>query len=127
MIEKITSNIIIGGFFMDENILRKPSTKIKEAVCIDTKRIYDSCVSKDCLEDLRVVFFSQSQKLIDEAALVKCRDCKIETVSIDLEEVQFNRGFYSVDITYYFKLKFDTFKSITMPPQTAIGLSLIHI
>ena len=25
--------------------------RINEAVCIDTKRIFDSCVSKDCLED----------------------------------------------------------------------------
>ena len=30
--------------------------RINEAVCIDTKRIFDSCVSKDCLEDLRVTF-----------------------------------------------------------------------
>ena len=35
--------------------------RINEAVCIDTKRIYDSCVSKDCLEDLRVTFFGASQ------------------------------------------------------------------
>jgi hypothetical protein len=39
--------------------------RINEAVCIDTKRIFDSCVSKDCLEDLRVTFFSKSQRLID--------------------------------------------------------------
>ncbi len=34
--------------------------QINEAVCIDTKRIYDSCVSKDCLEDLRVTFFCRT-------------------------------------------------------------------
>lgn len=33
--------------------------RINEAVCIDTKRIFDSCVSKDCLEDLRVTFFQK--------------------------------------------------------------------
>lgn len=83
--------------------------RINEAVCIDTKRIFDSCVSKDCLEDLRVTFFSKSQRLIDEAVTVKTRDCCIEEVSIDVEEVPFNRGFYSVDITFYFKLCFDTY------------------
>lgn len=36
--------------------------RINEAVCIDTKRIFDSCVSKDCLEDLRVTFFSKKSK-----------------------------------------------------------------
>ena len=32
------------------------SGNFKEAVCIDTSRIYDSCSDKDCLEDLRVYF-----------------------------------------------------------------------
>lgn len=36
--------------------------RINEAVCIDTKRIFDSCVSKDCLEDLRVTFFFKKPK-----------------------------------------------------------------
>ena len=27
---------------------------IKEAICIDTNRVYDSCADKDCLTDLRV-------------------------------------------------------------------------
>ena len=29
---------------------------LKEAVCIDAMRIYDSCSDKDCLEDMRVLF-----------------------------------------------------------------------
>ena len=82
----------------DNPILETGERRINEAVCIDTKRIFDSCVSKDCLEDLRVTFFSKSQRLIDEAVTVKTRDCWIEEVSIDVEEVPFNRGFYSVDI-----------------------------
>lgn len=97
--------------------------RIKEAVCIDTKRIFDSCVSKDCLEDLRVTFFSRSQKLIDEAVTVKTRDCTIEEVSIDVEEVPFNRGFYSVDITFYFKLCFDTYAQPCSTPQVAVGFA----
>lgn len=98
--------------------------RINEAVCIDTKRIYDSCVSKDCLEDLRVTFSSRSQRLVDEALLVKCRECEIVSVSIDLEEVPFNRGFYSVDLTYFFKLKFDTFKCVNATPDIAIGFAV---
>ena len=97
--------------------------RINEAVCIDTKRIFDSCVSKDCLEDLRVTFFSRSQRLIDEAVTVKTRDCCIEEVSIDVEEVPFNRGFYSVDITFYFKLCFDTYSAPCTTPQVAVGFA----
>lgn len=107
----------------DNPIIDTGERRINEAVCIDTKRIFDSCVSKDCLEDLRVTFFSRSQKLIDEAVTVKTRDCRIEEVSIDVEEVPFNRGFYSVDITFYFKLCFDTFAAPCTTPQVAVGFA----
>lgn len=107
----------------DNPILDTGERRINEAVCIDTKRIFDSCVSKDCLEDLRVTFFSRSQRLIDEAVTVKTRDCCIEEVSIDVEEVPFNRGFYSVDITFYFKLCFDTYAAPCTTPQVAIGFA----
>jgi hypothetical protein len=80
-------------------------------------------VSKDCLEDLRVTFFSRSQHLIDEAVTVKTRDCTINAVSIDVEEVPFNRGFYSVDITFYFKLRFDTYSAPCSTPQIAVGFA----
>lgn len=99
------------------------TSRIREAICIDTKRIYDSCVSKDCLENLRVTFHSRSQELIDNAVLVKCKDCEIVTTVIDVQEVPFNHGFYSVDISYFFKLKFDTFKCPTAVPETTIGFA----
>lgn len=105
----------------DNPIINSGERRINEAVCIDTNRIYDSCVSKDCLEDLRVTFFGNSQRLIDEAVNIKCRDCDICAVSIDVEEVPFNRGFYSVDINFYFKLRFDTYSAPCTTPQTAIG------
>ena len=100
--------------------------KINEAVCIDTKRIYDSCVSKDCLEDLRVTFFGASQNLIDDACTVKCRDCEITAVGIDVEEVPFNRGYYSVDIKFYFKLRFDTYSAPCTTPQVAVGYAVFE-
>lgn len=100
--------------------------KINEAVCIDTKRIYDSCVSKDCLEDLRVTFFGASQLLIDEATSIKCRDCNITAVGIDVEEVPFNRGYYSVNIKFYFRLCFDTYCAPCTPPRIAIGYAVFE-
>ncbi|MCD7872680.1 MAG: hypothetical protein LUG21_05180 [Clostridiales bacterium] len=105
----------------NDPIIDAGESRINEAVCIDTKRIYDSCVSKDCLEDLRVTFFSRSQRLIDEAVNVKCRECEIASVSIDVEEVPFNRGYYGVDITFYFRLEFDTYSAPCTTPEVAIG------
>ena len=105
----------------DNPIIKNCNRQISEAVCIDTKRIYDSCVSKDCLEDLRVTFFGASQRLIDEATTVKCRSCVIKAVSIDVDEVPFNRGFYSANVHFYFMLCFDCYNAPCSTPQVAVG------
>ena len=34
----------------------------KDAVCIETQRIFDSCQDKDCLEDLEVVFTDEDDR-----------------------------------------------------------------
>jgi hypothetical protein len=95
----------------DNSIINAADCRIKEAVCIDTKRIYDSCVSKDCLENLRAVFSEADQATIDAAQTIKCKTCEVSAVAIDVEEVPFNRGYYSCDITYYFTLGFDTYSA----------------
>ena len=41
---------------MPDSIIDTGEKRINEAVYIDTKRIYDSCVSKDRLQDLPVPF-----------------------------------------------------------------------
>lgn len=76
----------------------------KEAVCIDAGRIYDSCSDKDCLEDLMVVFAPDAQYVIDAATSVKVKCVEVLTVCLDVEPVPFNKGFYSVDMTFYFKI-----------------------
>lgn len=96
---------------------------IREAVCIDTNRVYDSCADKDCLSDLQVYFTDKTQPLIDDASSVKCRGAKIENAFIDVEEVPFNRGFYSVDITYFFKIILDVYSNPINPPATVYGLA----
>lgn len=107
---------------MPENsIIEAADTRCKEAVCIDTKRIYDSCVSKDCLENLRASFSVEDQEIIDAAQTVKCKSCEVAAVSIDVEEVAFNRGYYSADITFYFALGFDTYSAPCTAPQRITG------
>ena len=97
-------------------------SKIKEAVCIDTNRVYDSCADKDCLEGLRVYFTAPTQRIIDRATNVRCRGCEVLNAFIEVERVPFNRGFYSVDITYFFKVYLDIFCGAATPPTTVEGL-----
>ncbi len=98
-------------------------SKIKEAVCIDTNRVYDSCADKDCLEDLRVYFTDSAQCIIDKATNVRCRGSEVLNAFIEVERVPFNRGFYSVDITYFFKVCLDVFCGHTNPPTMIEGLA----
>ncbi|HIZ56082.1 MAG TPA: hypothetical protein H9671_07755 [Firmicutes bacterium] len=95
----------------------------KEAVCIDAGRIYDSCSDKDCLEDLRVYFTDAGQPLIDNAYSVKCRRVEVLNVFLDVEPVPFNRGFYSVDMTYFFLVRLDAYTSPVAAPIQVDGLA----
>ncbi|MBQ9516977.1 MAG: hypothetical protein IJR60_02765 [Eubacterium sp.] len=107
----------------DVPIIKTQDSRISETVCIDTKRIFDSCVSKDCCEDLRVAFYGGAQDIIDGADTIKTRDCDVVAVSIDVEDVPFNRGYYNVDINFYFKLRFDVYGAPFTNPQTVTGFT----
>lgn len=96
----------------------------KEAVCIDASRVYDSCGDKDCLEDLRVYFSPASQAVIDQAAQVRMRNVDVLVVYLGLEPVPFHKGFYSVDMTFFFEVTLDVFQTPAAPPVTISGLSV---
>ena len=55
------------------------SCGIREAVCIHTKKIYDSCRDKDCIEDLRVYPTRSSQAVIDRALSVRSGRAELYT------------------------------------------------
>ena len=95
----------------------------KEAVCIDAERIYDSCSDKDCLEDLQVFFSDKTQPIIDKAASIKCKKVKVLNVCVDVESVPFNKGFYSVDMTFYFLVEMSVYLSPGTPAVNCCGIS----
>ena len=94
----------------------------KEAVSVNAGRVYDSCSSKDCLEDLRVYFTQTGQTLINDAQNVKCRRVEVINVIMDVESVPFNQGFCSVDLTFYFLVTLDVYSG-TGAPAAAQGLA----
>ena len=96
---------------------------IKEAVCIDTNRVYDSCADKDCLSDLRLLFTERAQCVIDAATSIKVRGAQVINTIINVDPVQFNRGCYSVDITYFFRVYIDVCTAAGVSPQTVSGLT----
>ncbi len=96
----------------------------KEAVCIDAYRVYDSCADKDCLEDMRVYFTESGQNVIEQACNVRMKDVKVANVCLDLEPVPFQKGFYSVNMTFFFEISFDACMSPASAPVSVCGLSV---
>lgn len=96
--------------------------RINEAICVDTARVYDSCADKDCLADLRVYLTEPAQNIIDMAASIRCKGCDVINVFTDVDPVPFNRGYYSVDITFFFAVYLDAYSSPAAPPTTVAGL-----
>lgn len=96
--------------------------RIKEAICVDTSRVYDSCADKDCLTDLRVYFTDCNQHILESASLVRPRCAQILNCVVEVEKVPFNRGCYSVDLTFFVKVTLDALTCPTAPPTTLEGL-----
>ena len=100
---------------MQENFEHSRNCDFKDGVCIHTDQVYDSCREKDCLEDLNVIFTRRSQDIIDRAINVKVKKAEIIWVFTDIEPVPFNRGFFTVDVKYFFKVTLDAFTGVARP------------
>jgi len=88
---------------------------IREAVCIHTRKIFDSCRDKDCVEDLRLYPTKSSQAVIDRAVSLKAGQAELLHAYIDVEPVGFNRGFYTVDVRYFYRITADAFVGAARP------------
>ena len=81
---------------------------IREAVCIHTRKIFDACRDKDCIEDLRVYPTTTSQTYIDSALSVRARSAELLYADVNVEAITFHNGYYTVDITYYYRITGET-------------------
>ena len=108
---------------MAENFDCPQNGEIKEAVCIDAGRVYDSCCDRDCLEDLRCFFLPDAQSVIGEALSVRLKTAEVLNVFIDVEPVSFNKGFYSCDLTFFFLLGFDVYTAPNTCPVNVNGIT----
>lgn len=97
--------------------------EVREAVCIDTGRVYDSCMDRDCIENLRVYFSESGQSAIQNAISCKVKCCSVADVKIDVEPVAFKRGYYSCDLTFFFTLTAEVTTNINQCPQEYCGVA----
>ena len=85
------------------------SERIREAVCIHTRKIYSGCRDKDCIEDLRVFPTASSRPYIDTAFSIRPRSAELLSACVNVEEITFNRGYYTVDVTYFYRITGEAF------------------
>ena len=90
---------------------------VREAVCIHTRKIYDSCRDKDCVEDLRFFPTSQSQEILNRAQTVKGGKAELLYTYIDVEPVAFNRGYYTIDIRYFYRVTLNAYCACPRPVE----------
>lgn len=89
----------------------------RDSVCVQTNKVYDACRDKECIENLRVYLTECGQQIIDRAINVKCRKSEIIWVYTDVEPVPFNRGYFTVDLKFFFKITLDVFCGLGRPTQ----------
>lgn len=88
----------------------------REAVCIHTSKVYDSCKSKECMRDLRVYLTNEAQAFINNNCVtVKPRNAELLFVNIDVERIRYNRGFYSVDVRFFYRITVEANMTVGCP------------
>lgn len=105
---------------MNDNLSAR---QFKEACCIDVMRIFDSCSSQDCLEDLLFTVDASDEATITAASYIKVKNISVSDVSFVIDPVPFNRGFYTVDLTYTFEAEIEAHETGVTPPTIVYGTS----
>ena len=80
-----------------------------DSVNIHTEKILDACRDKDCIDDLRVYPTVSSQAVIDSAFSVRPDSATLIYADVNVDAISFNRGFYTVDVTYFYIVTGETF------------------
>ena len=72
---------------------------------------------------MRVYPTRASQEVIDRALSVKARSAELLCAYIDVQPVNFNRGFFTVDVRYFYRITADAFVGAARPVEVC-GLAV---
>ena len=99
------------------------ATRFKEAVSIEAARIFDSCSDRESPADLPVFLTAAGQEVVNQSGLVKFKSAEVLDVFLSVEAMPFNRGFFTVDLTMYFRTHFSCYASPVSTPSNVRGLA----
>lgn len=98
---------------------------VKDAVCVDTYRVFDSCRDKDCFENARVYLTAAGQDVIDHTGNVRVKSARILWSSVNIQPMPFNRGFYQLHIRFFVRVLCDACISAGNTQEIA-GVSVLE-
>ena len=92
-------------------------SELRQAVQIHTHQIEDACLDKDCIEDLRVYLTPASQEALNTAANARARSAELLHVYIDVAPIAYNRGHYTADLTFFYRITGEAVSGVVRPVQ----------
>ena len=81
------------------------SKNFQESMSVNSKKIYDSCASKDYIENLQCFFTEPNQSLVNQAVDAKIKDANVIFAKIDIENLKFKDGLFLINQTFFFKIE----------------------
>ncbi len=90
-----------------------------DGVPIKVNRVFDSCSDRDCLSGIPVHL--DCGELPCSVNIVKARCVKVEDICISIEPVPFNKGFFSIDLTYRFRVELLAYDKACDTPALLTG------
>jgi len=108
---------------MNEDFCRSCDNNSGKLIPIKVNRVFDSCSDKDCIKRIPITLETE---LPCEINIVKTRCVSVADVCINVEQVPFNRGFYSIDITYTFNVELLGYERACEAPTLYTGTASVN-
>ena len=73
-----------------------------------------------------MLFPTSVQPIVDASANVRVRDVDVISVYIDMQPIPFNRGYYSIDLTFFFDVSLELYGGATVGCERVSGISIFN-
>ena len=73
-----------------------------------------------------MLFPTSVQPVVDASANVRVRDVDVISVYIDMQPIPFNRGYYSIDLTFFFDVSLELYGGATVGCERVSGISIFN-
>ena len=97
-------------------------TNVREAVCVNVRKIMDACRDQDCSENVPVFLTADSQQALENATSVKARSAELLLAEVEVEPLPYQEGYYCVSCQFFYRVIADAV-TCGVRPVTIYGLA----